>query len=78
MNKSKIFKINLRGECMKKMIFGCALFIGGLLGLLLFPITARQGPWALNGDILSVSMLAFALMLTVGFVICIYEVYVRK
>jgi hypothetical protein len=78
MNKSKIFKINLRGEYMKKMIFGCVLFIGGLLGLLLFPITAAQGPWALNGDILSVSMLAFALMLIVGFVVCIYEVYVRK
>jgi hypothetical protein len=63
---------------MKKMIFGGLLFIGGLLGLLLFPITARQGPWTINGDILSVSILAFTLMLIVGFVICFYEAYVRK
>jgi hypothetical protein len=63
---------------MKKMIFGGLLFIGGLLGLLLFPITARQGPWTINGDILSVSILTFTLMLIVGFVICFYEAYVRK
>ena len=63
---------------MKKVMFGCLLFIGGLLGLLLFPITATQGPWALDGDILSVSMLTFTLMLIVGFVICIYEIYGRE
>jgi hypothetical protein len=63
---------------MKKMIFGGLLFIGGLLGLLLFPITARQGPWTINGDILSVSILTFTLMLIAGFVICFYEAYVRK
>ncbi len=63
---------------MKKMIFGGLLLIGGLLGLLLFPITARQGPWTINGDILSVSILTFTLMLIAGFVICFYEAYVRK
>lgn len=63
---------------MKKVMFGCLLFIGGLLGLLLFPITATQGPWGINSDILSVSMLTFTVLLIVGFVICIYETYGRE
>ena len=63
---------------MRKMIFGSLLFIGGLLGLLLLPITARQGTWTLNTDILRVTMLTFALGLIVGLVLCFYEAYVRK
>jgi hypothetical protein len=63
---------------MKKMIFGGLLFIGGLLGLLLFPITARQGSWTINKDMLDVSILTFTIILIVGFIICFYETYVRK
>jgi hypothetical protein len=63
---------------MKKMLFGGLLFIGGLLGLILFPITARQGTWRMNQDLLNVSIMTFTLMSIVGFVICFYEAYVRK
>lgn len=63
---------------MKKMIVGSLLFIGGLLGLLLFPVVAAQGPWIINGNILGLAMTTFASALIVGFVICIYEAYVRK
>ena len=68
----------MEGCILKKMIFGSLLFIGGLLGLLLFPITAGQGTWIMNRDILNVSILTFTLMLIVGFVICFYEAYVKK
>lgn len=63
---------------MKKFMFGCLLFIGGLLGFLLFPITATIGPWTVNLDTFSVVMWTFMLILISGFIICIYEVYIRE
>lgn len=63
---------------MKKFMFGFLLFIEGLIGLLLFPITSTLGPWTISLDILSVSMLTFIIMLITGFIICIYEAYIRK
>ncbi|WP_066891897.1 hypothetical protein [Clostridium nigeriense] len=63
---------------MKKFIFGCLLFIGGLLGLLLFPITASIGYWTLSTDITSVIIVTLTLLLITGFGICIYEAYIRN
>lgn len=63
---------------MKKFMFGCVLFIGGLLSFLLFPITSTQGPWTISLDTLSVSIFISITMLIFGFTICIYEAYIRK
>ena len=63
---------------MKRFMFGCVLFIGGLLSLLLFPITLTQGPWEINLDILSLSIFMFILMILLGFTLCIYEAYIKK
>ena len=63
---------------MKKFMFGCVLFIGGLLSFLLFPITLTQGPWTINLDTLSISTFFSIVMLIFGFAICIYEAYIRK
>ena len=63
---------------MKKFMFGFLLFIGGLLGLLFFPITASLGAWTVNLDTLSLIMFIFIVILITGFTICIYEAYIRK
>ena len=63
---------------MKKFMFGFLLFIGAILGLLFFPITASLGPWTINLDTLSLSIFTFMVILITGFTICIYEAYIRK
>ncbi|MGL4107402.1 hypothetical protein [Clostridium sp. LP20] len=71
---------------MKKVIFGGILFIGGLLGLLIYPITAAfsreeisrlGGSLANDGGIVIVGIIFGAISLT-GLAICINEVYVKK
>ena len=63
---------------MKKFMFGFLLVIGGLLGLLFFPITASIGPWTVELDTLSLFTFTFMVTLITGFTICIYEAYIRK
>ncbi|MDV4149989.1 hypothetical protein R0131_03985 [Clostridium sp. AL.422] len=63
---------------MKKFMFGFLLFIGALLCILFFPITASLGPWTINLDTLALSMFTFIVILITGFTICIYEAYIKK
>lgn len=63
---------------MKKFMFGFLLFIGGILGLLFFPITASLGPWTINLDTLTLIIFTFMVILVTGLTICIYEAYIRK
>lgn len=63
---------------MEKIMFGCILFIGGLLGLLLFPITSTIGPWTVSLDTISIIIFTFIVILISGFSICFYEAYIKK
>ena len=73
---------------MKRSHFGVMLFLTGSLGYLIFSLYLSQNQYtkngmtgtlaALLGNELLIPYLVFCAMGVIGFVICLYEAFIRK